>query len=143
MLLGDAVDHLLDDHGLAHAGTAEKADLATLDIGLQEVDDLDPRLEHLRPGFELVECRRIAVDLPVVRDTLDRIGVERLAEDVEDVAKDRVADGDRDATPQVAHRGATDEPVGLLHADAAHPAVTDLLGHLGRHDESSRPPARC
>jgi len=22
-----------------------------------------------------------------------------------------------------------------LHADAAHPAVTDLLGHLGRHHE--------
>ena len=43
VLLGDPVDHLLDDHGLAHAGAAEQADLATLHVGLQQVDDLDAR----------------------------------------------------------------------------------------------------
>ena len=50
MLLGDSVDHLLDDDGLAHAGPPEEADLAALHVGLEEVDDLDPRLEHQGRG---------------------------------------------------------------------------------------------
>src|SRR3712207_9005185 len=41
VLLGDALDHLLDDDGLADAGAAEHADLAALDVRLQQVDDLD------------------------------------------------------------------------------------------------------
>ena len=61
------------------------------------------------------------------------VGVERLAQHVEHVAEHGVADRDRDATAEVAHRRAADEPVGLLHADAADPPVADLLGHLGRH----------
>ena len=54
--------------GLAHAGAAEEADLAALHVGLEQVDDLDAGLEHLRPGLELVERRRVAVDLPPVVD---------------------------------------------------------------------------
>ena len=33
VLHGDVVDQLLDQHGLAHAGAAEQADLAALGIG--------------------------------------------------------------------------------------------------------------
>ena len=32
VLRGDAVDHLGDEHGLAHAGAAEQADLAALHV---------------------------------------------------------------------------------------------------------------
>ena len=46
-VLRDPVDHLLDQHGLAHAGAAEQADLAARDIGGEQVDDLDAGLEHL------------------------------------------------------------------------------------------------
>ena len=94
--------------------------------------DLDPGLEHQRPGLELVEGRRAAVDLPVVVDALDLVRVERLSQHVEHVTEHGVADGNGDAPPEVAHRGAPHQAVGLLHADAAHPAVADLLGHLGR-----------
>jgi peptide chain release factor 1 len=125
------VDHFLDDDGLADAGPAEQADLATLHVGLEEVDDLDPGLEHLGPRLQLVEGRRVAMDLPVLVDAFDGVGVERLAEHVEDVAQHRVAHRDRDAPAEVAHGRAPDEAIGLLHADAAHTAVTDLLGHLG------------
>ena len=131
VLLGHAVDHLLDDDGLAHAGPAEEADLSTLHVRLEEVDHLDPGLEHLGPRLELVEGRRAAVDLPVVVDTLDGVGVQRLAEHVEHVAEHGVPHRHGDPPAQVAHRGAPDEAVGLLHADAAHPAVADLLRHLG------------
>jgi len=33
--VGDAVDHLLDEHGLAHAGSAEQTDLAAPHVGLE------------------------------------------------------------------------------------------------------------
>ena len=62
VLLGEVVDELLDDDGLAHAGAAEEADLAAAQVGLDEVDDLDAGLEHLELGRLLVEGGRGAVD---------------------------------------------------------------------------------
>ena len=38
----------MDDDGLADAGAAEQADLAALQIRLEQVDDLDAGLEHLQ-----------------------------------------------------------------------------------------------
>ena len=131
VLGGDAVDHLHDDDRLADAGPAEQADLAALDVGLEQVDHLDAGLEHLAARLELVERRRVAVDLPVVVDRADVVGVERAAEHVEHVAEHGVADRHGDAPSGVAHDGAADEPVGRLHAHAAHPSLADLLGDLG------------
>src|SRR5690606_20100062 len=68
VVAGHASDHLLDQHGLADAGTSEEADLATLHIGGEKVDDLDARLEHLGLGLQLVEGRRLAVDAPALGD---------------------------------------------------------------------------
>ena len=68
VVLGHALDHLLDEDGLADARTAEEADLATLHVGGQEVDDLDAGLEHLGARLELVEGRRLAVDRPALGD---------------------------------------------------------------------------
>ena len=95
---GDARDHLLDQHGLAHAGAAEQADLAALDVGREQVDDLDAGLEHLGLRLELVERRRLAVDAPALLDVerLALLEVEALAEGVEHVAEGRVADGNGD-----------------------------------------------
>ena len=88
VLFGLAADHLLDDHRLAHAGTAEHADLAALHVGLEQVDDLDTGLEHDLLGLELGEGRRLAVDRPVVaRVHVGRVRVERLAQHVVDVAE--------------------------------------------------------
>jgi hypothetical protein len=47
VLLGDVVDELEDEHGLAHARAAEEADLAAAAVGGQQIDDLDAGLEHL------------------------------------------------------------------------------------------------
>ncbi len=41
MVVGDAVDHLLDEHRLADTGTTEQTDLSTLDVRGEKVDDLD------------------------------------------------------------------------------------------------------
>ncbi len=66
VVLRDAGDHLLDEHGLAHARAAEQADLAALDVRREQVDDLDAGLEHLGLRLELVERRRLAVDAPAL-----------------------------------------------------------------------------
>ena len=58
VVLGDVVDEFHDDDGLADAGAAEEADLAALQKGLDEIDDLDAGLEHLFAGGLLVEERR-------------------------------------------------------------------------------------
>ena len=60
--LGDVVDQLLDQHGLADAGAAEQADLAALGVGRQQVDDLDAGDEDLRLGRLLGVGGRRLVD---------------------------------------------------------------------------------
>ena len=128
----DAGDHLLDEHGLADAGTAEQADLAALDVGGHEVDDLDAGLEHLGLGLELVEGRRGAVDAPALLglEGLALGEVHDLAGGVEDLAQGDVADGHGDRAAGVLHRGAADQAVGRLQGDGAHHVVADVLGDL-------------
>src|SRR5215203_5553318 len=48
MLLGNVVDQLLDNYGLADAGTAEDADLTALTERCDEIDNLDTGLKDLR-----------------------------------------------------------------------------------------------
>ena len=57
MGLGDVVDQLLDQHGLADAGAAEQADLAALGIRREQVDDLDAGDQDLGLGRLIDEGR--------------------------------------------------------------------------------------
>ena len=60
--LGDVVDELHDEHGLADAGAAEQPDLAALGIGRQQIDNLDAGDEDLRLGRLVGIGRRILMD---------------------------------------------------------------------------------
>ena len=53
--LGDVVDELHDEHGLAYAGSAEEADLAALGIGFEQVDYLDAGEEDLGGDCQFIE----------------------------------------------------------------------------------------
>ena len=132
VVLGHALDHLLDEDGLAHAGAAEQADLAALHVGGEQVDDLDASLEHLLLGLELVEGRGLTVDGPALGDLQLLAGaeVEDVAGDVEDVALGHVAHGHGDRRAGVAHLRAAHEAVGGLEGDRAHDVVTQVLGDL-------------
>ena len=57
MRLGDVVDQLHDQHGLADAGAAEQADLAALGVGREQIDDLDAGDQDLGLG-RLVDIGR-------------------------------------------------------------------------------------
>ena len=83
-------------------------------------------------GLELVEGRRLAVDRPALGDLdlLAGLGVEHLADDVEDLALGDVADGNRDRLAGVAHLLAADQAVGRLQRDGADEVVAEVLGDL-------------
>src|SRR5439155_2935372 len=85
---GDVVNQLLDDDRLADAGAAEEPDLAALEVRLEQVDDLDPGLEHLQLGRLILERRRLAMDRPAFLRFDWAIGeVYRLAEHIEHSAE--------------------------------------------------------
>ncbi len=130
MLLGEVVDQLLDQDGLADAGTAEEADLAALRVGREQVDDLDAGLEHLGRRREVLDRRSGTVDRPALL-VADRAGeVDRVAEHVEDAAERRAPDGDRDRAAGVEHLGAAGEAVGRVHRHRADAVVAEVLLHL-------------
>src|SRR6185436_6075344 len=88
VLHGDVVDELHDDDGLADAGAAEQSDLAALQIGLEQIDDLDARLEHLQLGGLLFELRRGTMNGPALFRDDRAIGkVDRLTQDIQHAAE--------------------------------------------------------
>ncbi len=130
VLLGDVVDQLLDQHRLAHAGAAEEADLAALDVRRDQVDHLDPGLEDLHRRRELAERRRVAVDGHALHAFERRLVVDRLAEHVPDPAEGLLADRDRDRPAGVDHVEPAREPVGRVHRNRADAIVAEMLLHL-------------
>ncbi len=71
----NAVDHLLDQHGLADARATEQADLAAGHVGGEQVEHFDACLQHLGLGLQLIELRSGAMDGPALSH-LDRRGVD-------------------------------------------------------------------
>ena len=137
MVLGHALNHLLDKDGLTDARTTEEADLAALHVGGQQVDDLDAGLEHLGTRLKLVEGRGLAVDRPALGDLkgLALFEVEDIAGHVENVALGDVTDRDGDWRTGVGDGRATNEAVGRLQRDGTHEVVTEVLGNLEGHRE--------
>ncbi len=74
----------------------------------------------------------LAVDRPALGDLdlLAGLGVQHLADDVEDLALGDVADRDRDRGAGVAHLLAADQAVGGLQGDGADEVVAEVLGDL-------------
>ncbi len=138
MLQRDVVDQLLDEDGLAHTGAAEEADLATLHVRRDEVDDLDPRLEGLDLRREVAECRRVTMDRPALDALRHRPGlVDRFADHVPEASERRGPDRNRDRGAGVdAHRAAR-EAVGRVHRDRADTVVAEVLLYL-RDERAAR-----
>mmetsp|Transcript_93254 Transcript_93254/g.182801 ORF Transcript_93254/g.182801 Transcript_93254/m.182801 type:complete len:227 (+) Transcript_93254:1135-1815(+) len=130
MLQRDVVDQLHDDHGLAHAGTAEQADLAPLGIRCQQIDNLDSGEQLLRRGVHLRERRRRPVDR-IVFLRVDRAQlVNRLADDVDDAAQRLLADRHFDRSAGVLDLLPAREAVRAVHGDGAHHVLAQMLRHL-------------
>ena len=130
VVLCHALDHLLDEDSLADARATEETDLAALDVGGQQVDDLDAGLEHLGARLELVKGRGLAVDRPALGDLegLALCEVEDVTGHIKNVALRDVADGHGDRGTGVSDGGTTHEAVGGLQRDGTHEVVAEVLG---------------
>ncbi len=132
VLHGDVVDQLHDDHGLADAGAAEQADLAALQVRLEQVDDLDAGLEHLQLGRLLFERRGRTVNRPAFLRHHGTIReVDRLAQHVQHAAEGFGTDRHQNRRARVDHTHAALQAVGRLHRNGAHAAFAQVLLDFG------------
>ena len=86
MLGSDVIDELLDQDGLADAGTAKQADLTALGVGADQVNDLDAGLQNFGGGLLLLVAGGRAVDGPIGLGFRGGLVVHRLAQQVEHAA---------------------------------------------------------
>ena len=128
VLLGEVVDQLLDQHGLADAGAAEQPDLAALRVGGEQVDHLDAGLEHFGRRRQVIGARRVLVDAAALDAGGQlRAEVDRFAEQVEDAPERRLADRDGDRAAGVDHLDAARQAVGGVHRDRAYAVIAEVL----------------
>src|SRR6185436_19356767 len=128
--LGDVVDELLDDHGLADAGATEQTDLAALGVGREQVNDFDPGNKDLRFRRLLGIERRRLVDRTALL-IRHRAGlVDRIAHHVHDAAERTVADRHRDRLTGVGDRLAAHQAFAGIHGDRAYGRFAEMLGDL-------------
>ncbi len=133
VLLGDVVDQFLNEDGLADAGAAEQSDLAALQEGLNEVDDLDAGFEHLGGGRLIFKQRRRAMDRHGL-GVLDRAQlIHRLADHVHHAPQRAAAHGHGDRPALVDGFHAAHHALGGFHGDAAHAAFAQVLLHFENH----------
>ena len=130
---GDVVDHLHHDDGLADAGAAEHAHLAAPREGDEEVDDLDPGLEHVDRGVLFDEGGSLAVDRASCLRLHGPEAVDRTSDDVEDPAQAFRPHRHADRSAGVLRLHPADQAVGDVHGDAADDVVAQMLGDL--HDQ--------
>ncbi|EAA00316.4 AGAP012078-PA [Anopheles gambiae str. PEST] len=128
--LGDVVDQLHDEYGLADAGTTEQADLAALRVRGQQVHHLDARHQDLLLDAHLDELGRLGVDrrrqVRVDRAAL----IDRLADHVNDATERLRPDRDTDGRTGVQHALATHQTLRTVHGDGAHRVLTQMLRNL-------------
>ncbi len=130
MLAGDVADQFQDQEGLADAGPAEQPDFTAAAEGHEQVDDLDAGLEQFLFRKLVGKRGRRPVDRPVVGGH-DRSGiVDRLAEHVEQPARDRLPDRHLDGRAGRDRFGSPDQPVGRRKRDTAHDTGAALLHDL-------------
>ena len=140
-LAGDTGDHLLDQHGLAHAGAAEQADLAALHVRGEQVDDLDAGLQDLGLALELVEGGGSRW-MPHCSPSRPRPGSSRQSPSaLKTWPLTTSPTGTEIGLPVSRDLGTTDQAVGRLHGDGAHQVVAQVLRHLQGH-RSWQPPRR-
>ncbi len=133
MLRRNIVNQLLNQNGLAYAGTAEETDFTALCVGLQEVDNLDAGFQNLDDRALLLEGGRFAVDAPVLGSLVvveRRPAVQGLPESVENPPENVLAHGNHDALAGGLHGHILRKAFAGRKHDAAHHAAADVLRDL-------------
>ena len=132
VLLGEVVDELLNQNGLADACAAEQTRLTTADVRLEEVDDLDAGLENLGLGDKFIERRSRTVNRVGLLDVARRLAIDRLADDVPDAAEGLLADRHLDGCTGVNDLGAALQAVRARHSNGTDHVAGEV--HLNLED---------
>ena len=132
VVLSYTLNHFLNQNGLTHTGSTEQTNLSTLNVGGQEVDNLDTGFEQLSLGLELVECRWGAVDGPALLDfnLFARCSVEDVTGDVENLTLGDVTNRHGDRSTGVGDFLTAHEAVSWLERNSANQVVTEVLSNL-------------
>merc|ERR1739848_913929 len=128
--LGHVVDQFHDQDSLAHPGTAEETNLASLCVRGQQVDHLDASDENLLLHAHLLKGGRLSMDgLPLVgRDRAALIN--GVSNDVDDPAESLGSHGNHDWVPSVVDNVSSDQTLGTVHGDGADGVLSQVLGNL-------------
>ena len=132
MVLSNTLNHFLNQNSLAHTCATEEANLATLNIRGEQIDDLDTRFEHLRTGLKLVECRRLAVNGPAFGDfqMFTWLKVQHLTGHVEDMTLRDIANRNRNRSSSIGDNRAANHTIGWFERNRANQVVTKVLSNL-------------
>ena len=129
----DVVNQFLNENGFADARASEQADLSAFQERLNQVHDLDARLEHFQRRRLLVERRRRPVDL-VSRRAVDGAElIHGLAQHVHHPAERGAAHRHADALSQIVGLHPAHQAFGRLHRHRTHASFAQVLLHLGGH----------
>ena len=141
VLQRDVVDQLHDDDGLADAGAAEQADLAALQVRLEQIDDLDAGLEHLQLGRLLLERRRARGESASAPSTATGRSGKSTGSPSTFSTRPSVSGptGTEIGSPRSIGRHAALHAVGRLHRDRAHAVLAEVL--LDLRDDVDAPRA--
>src|ERR1700756_2232246 len=130
MLLGNVVDQFHNDDGLPDAGAAEESNLPALQEGLNQIDDLDAGLEHLRRRRLLFEAWRGTVNRIAFRRSDWAQIVDRFANHIHDSAKGAAPDRNGNGAAEVDGFHPANHAVGRLHGNGAHATFAQMLLHF-------------
>ena len=112
--------------------------LPPLDEGAEQVDDLDPGLEQLGLGRQLVELGRLAVDGPTLGHLHRAQVVDGLTHQVEDAAEVLLADGHLDRRARVLDLLTAGDAVGGVEGYGTDAPAAQVLGDLAPEDLALR-----
>ena len=124
------VDHLGEQHRLAHARAPEQSRLAAALQRHQHVNNLDARFEDFGLGGTTGQGRRISMDGAPVHIGRRRLAVDGVAEDVEHSRNDSFADRHLQRPAGVLHGHAASETLRGIQGDPADMMCVELHQHL-------------
>ena len=127
MLHRDVVNELHDQNGLAYARPAEEANFATLQIGLDQIDDLNSGFKHFQRGGLIFKRRRRAVDrvMGVTHDGAKLIN--RFPKDIHHPAQGCPAHRNFNPLSEIVGLHPANHTLDRLHGDGAHAAFAEVL----------------
>ena len=130
MFLGNVVDQLLDQDGLAHARTAEQTNLAALGIRAQQVDDLDAGFQNGTGCGLFIKGRRLAVNGHLFLGLHIPQSVNGLSQDIEHAPQNVFAHWRLDRLARIHGFHAPHQAVCAAHGNAADCVRTNALCHF-------------